>query len=199
MSQTISNNIMIQKDIKQLKIVLIGESAVGKTRLLQKFQNLDTEFSPRATIGHGNNVVVELQIWDTAGQERYKALGNHYFRNAHGAILVYDVTRSETLGKLDSWLKQLDEYDTINVRIIVGNKIDCAPDRTVSFKDGNSFASAHGTMYTETSALTNAGVRDAFLKVAQKIMETSNVQNNKGLQLEASRPSKRSWCWFWFW
>lgn len=175
----------MQPDIlATFKILIIGESGVGKSSLMLRFTEDDFDNDQALTIGVDfktkiveiDNVKVKLAIWDTAGQERFRTLTPSYYRDAQGAILVYDVTKKETFQKLESWLNELEIYGTRNnmAKMIVGNKIDSA-DRAITRDDGFRFAKKHRTMFIETSAKTNEGVRDAFEEVVRKIMETDGL------------------------
>uniref|UniRef100_A0A8I6AQ17 Ras-related protein Rab-18 n=1 Tax=Rattus norvegicus TaxID=10116 RepID=A0A8I6AQ17_RAT len=139
-----------------LKILIIGESGVGKSSLLLRFT--DDTFDPElaATIGvdfkvktisvDGNKA--KLAIWDTAGQERFRTLTPSYYRGAQGVILVYDVTRRDTFVKLDNWLNELETYCTRNdiVNMLVGNKID-KENREVDRNEGLKFARKHSMLF----------------------------------------------------
>lgn len=117
-----------------------------------------------------DGVKVKLAIWDTAGQERFRTLTPSYYRDAQGAILVYDVTKKDTFQKLESWLNELEIYGTRNnmAKMIVGNKID-QPDRSITRDEGFRFAKKHRMMFIETSAKTSEGVKDAFEEVVRKV------------------------------
>lgn len=178
------------------KILIIGESGVGKSSLMLRFTEDDFDKDQALTIGVDfktkiveiDNVKVKLAIWDTAGQERFRTLTPSYYRDAQGAILVYDVTKKDTFQKLESWLNELEIYGTRNnmAKMIVGNKID-STDRAITREDG--FAKKHRTMFIETSARTSEGVRDAFEEVVRKIMETDGLweRNDYGDSLDLNR------------
>uniref|UniRef100_A0A1B0CVF0 Putative ras-related protein rab-18a n=1 Tax=Lutzomyia longipalpis TaxID=7200 RepID=A0A1B0CVF0_LUTLO len=123
-----------------------------------------------------DGVNVKLAIWDTAGQERFRTLTPSYYRDAQGAILVYDVTKKNTFQKLELWLNELEIYGTRPnmAKMVVGNKID-QPNRDLSRDDGFKFAKKHRTLFVETSAKTSEGVRSAFEEVVRKIMETDGL------------------------
>lgn len=125
--------------------------------------------------------VIYLAIWDTAGQERFRTLTPSYYRDAQGAILVYDVTKQVTMQKLDSWLNELEIYGTKPnmIKMIVGNKIDDASNREISRDEGIRFAKKHRTLFLETSAKTSEGVKEAFEEVVRKILETTDLWENR--------------------
>ena len=173
-----------------LKLLIIGESGVGKSSLLLRFTDdlFDPEIS--STIGvdfkvktlrvEGNNQV-KLAIWDTAGQERFRTLTPSYYRGAQGAILVYDVNSKETFARLDTWLNELETFANKPdiVKMLVANKIDKA-DREVSKEEGLKFARKHSMLFIEASAKTKEGVQIAFEELVEKILHTPGLWDNDG-------------------
>ncbi|XP_020649726.1 ras-related protein Rab-18-B [Pogona vitticeps] len=166
-----------------LKLLLIGDSSVGKSSLLLRFT--DNQFQPylNPTIGVDfkvkkmvvRDLPLQLAIWDTAGQERFRTLTPSYYRGAHGVILVYDVTRRETFLALDSWLEELEMYTKKNVvKMLVGNKID-EPDREVERREGLLFAQKHSMLFVEASAKMRDGVQEAFEEVVVRILQTPEL------------------------
>lgn len=147
-----------------IKLVLIGETAVGKTNLLLRYTENKYDFSQRPTIGMdfvSKDITIEgrkikIQFWDTAGQEKYKSIANSYFKISNGIILVYDVSRRETFEKLDRWLVDIRSNSQHEVKILlVGNKIDLKENRQVTTEEGTEYAKNNGLFFWETSGKTN--------------------------------------------
>ncbi|XP_047332227.1 ras-related protein RABA1f-like [Impatiens glandulifera] len=160
------------------KVVLIGDSGVGKSNLLSRFSRNEFSLESKSTIGvefatrsiQVDDKIVKAQIWDTAGQERYRAITSAYYRGAVGALVVYDVTRHVTFENVARWLKELrDHTDTNIVIMLVGNKADLRHLRAVSSEDAKAFVEREKTFFMETSALEALNVEDAFTEVLTKI------------------------------
>ncbi|GMY24242.1 ras-related protein RABA1f-like [Fagus crenata] len=160
------------------KLVLIGDSGVGKSNLLSRFTKNEFSLESKSTIGvefatrtiRVDDNIVKAQIWDTAGQERYRAITSAYYRGAVGALLVYDVTRHVTFENVERWLKELRDHTDSNIVImIVGNKADLRHLRAVSTEDATAFAEREHTYFMETSALESLNVENAFTEVLAQI------------------------------
>eukprot|EP01113_Clastostelium_recurvatum_P025023 TRINITY_DN2_c1_g1_i2.p1 TRINITY_DN2_c1_g1~~TRINITY_DN2_c1_g1_i2.p1 ORF type:complete len:208 (-),score=29.89 TRINITY_DN2_c1_g1_i2:47-670(-) len=161
-----------------LKLVLAGESGVGKSSLTLRYA--DNYFSDTflATIGvdfkikflHIDSHSVKMQIWDTAGQERFRSISRAYFRGAHGVILCYDVTDRMSFDKIPTWLEDIRKITGAHTRLLlVGTKVD-APRREVSTLEGKAIADKYGLLFLETSSKTNIGVEEAFQQLATTIV-----------------------------
>ncbi|KAI8143901.1 small GTPase superfamily [Fennellomyces sp. T-0311] len=178
-------------EIPTLKLLLIGNSSVGKSSLLLRFT--DDTFLPQdevsATIGVDFKVAMKtiegrtykLTIWDTAGQERFRTLTSSYYRGAQGVILVYDVSSRESFEALNTWWNEVNTYCSSPdvVKMIVGNKVDKESSRAVTTKEGAEMARKLQTLFIECSAKTNAGVQEAFEELVTKIIETPSLWQKK--------------------
>ncbi|KAI8828151.1 ras family-domain-containing protein [Chytriomyces cf. hyalinus JEL632] len=185
------------------KVLMIGDAGTGKSSLLLRFTD-DAWLQPdqgAVTIGVDfkvksmviGNKTCKLAIWDTAGQERFRTLTSSYYRGAQGVILIYDVTQRASFEHLSTWFHEL-ETNSSNprvVKMIVGNKIDMESMRQISPKEGEAFAEKMGALFIETSAKTRAGVEDAFVEVARKIIETPELYQKKFGGLRGRRNSVR--------
>ncbi|XP_076903883.1 ras-related protein YPT3-like [Bidens hawaiensis] len=160
------------------KLVLIGDSGVGKSNLLSRFTRNEFSLETKSTIGvefatrslNVDGKVIKAQIWDTAGQERYRAIASAYYRGAVGALLVYDVTRHATFGSIERWLKELRDHTDPNIVVmLIGNKSDLRHLLAVSTEDGKALAEAESLYFMETSALEATNVENAFSEVITQI------------------------------
>uniref|UniRef100_A0A8D0G8G7 Ras-related protein Rab-25 n=1 Tax=Sphenodon punctatus TaxID=8508 RepID=A0A8D0G8G7_SPHPU len=156
---------------KELSMVLIGESGVGKTNLLSRFTRNEFNHDSRTTIGVEfstrtimvGDALVKAQIWDTAGLERYRAITSAYYRGAVGALLVFDITKHQTYDVVERWLKELyDHAEATIIVMLVGNKTDLAQAREVPTEEAKMFAENNGMLFVETSALDSTNVEQAF-------------------------------------
>ncbi|KAK6154753.1 hypothetical protein DH2020_009001 [Rehmannia glutinosa] len=171
------------------KVVLIGDSGVGKSNLLSRFTKNEFSQQSKSTIGvefatrsiQVDDKVVKAQIWDTAGQERYRAITSAYYRGAVGALLVYDVTRNVTFENVERWLKELRGHTDNNIVImLVGNKADLRHLRAVPLEKAKAFAVRENIFFMETSALEAMNVEKAFTEVLTQIY---HVVSRKALDI----------------
>jgi small GTP-binding protein len=160
-----------------VRVVLIGNSQVGKTSLIHRFVRSSFERQQKSTIGavfhtyeqtwEGRQVI--MQIWDTAGQEKYRSLGPIYYRNSAAGIAVFDLTAKETLPGLATWIAEFKKYTEDPLLFIVGNKLDLADERAVPEDEAQEFARAQGGTCFFTSAKTGDGVKELFERVFQEL------------------------------
>eukprot|EP00916_Digyalum_oweni_P004900 GHVL01008791.1.p1 GENE.GHVL01008791.1~~GHVL01008791.1.p1 ORF type:complete len:210 (+),score=19.41 GHVL01008791.1:789-1418(+) len=159
-----------------IKLLLIGDSAVGKSCLLLRFTEDQYLPSHIATIGIDFKMKtmdidgsrVKLQIWDTAGQERFRTVTQAYYRSAMGIILVYDVTKEESFNNIRTWIRQIESFGSENVnKILVGNKADLP--KVISAARGRALAEDNGMHFFETSALSGLNVADVFYHIAKEV------------------------------
>jgi len=170
------------------KVVLIGDSGVGKSNLLSRFTRNDFSAESKSTIGVEfatrtitvEGKVIKAQIWDTAGQEKYRAITSAYYRGAVGALLVYDITRTPTFEHLERWLSELLDHADKDIRVmLVGNKSDLRHMRTVTSEQATEFAQKHKLSFIETSALDQTNVEQAFTDILKQIYETVATTRRK--------------------
>jgi Ras-related protein Rab-8A len=171
-----------------LKLLVIGDSAVGKTSLLLRY--MDDKFSSSfvSTIGVDfktrtediDGRAVRLQIWDTAGQERFRTITTSYFRGAHGILLCFDATERKTFTNVASWAAQIKENadETVAV-VLVGTKVDMADKRAVTDKEAEALAATHGMRYLATSAKLNSNVKEAFDVLARAALKAQDAAGGR--------------------
>lgn len=167
------------------KLVLIGDSGVGKSCLLLRFADDAFTESYISTIGVDfrfrtvkmDKKTVKLQIWDTAGQERFRTITSAYYRGADGIIMVYDTTSSDSFDHVNDWLKEVNRYASEGTcKLLVGNKCDRTADRAVTTVQAKEFADDLGVAFLETSAKTAKNVEEAFLTMAGQLIKQREVK-----------------------
>jgi len=191
------------------KLLLIGDSGVGKSCLLLRFADDTYTESYISTIGVDFKIrtidldgkTIKLQIWDTAGQERFRTITSSYYRGAHGIIIVYDVTDLDSFQNVKQWLHEIDRYASENVnKLLVGNKADLADKRTVAENDAREFANELSIQFLETSAKEATNVENAFLTMAYEIkqrMASAGPEasaSSSGPNLSAGASVKKKGC-----
>ncbi|CAD8092553.1 unnamed protein product [Paramecium sonneborni] len=177
------------------KIVLIGDSGVGKTNILKRFINNEFQLESKPTIGvefatktiQSSGKAVKCQIWDTAGQERYRAITHAYYRGAVGAFICYDVTREATFKNTEKWLTELKDHADGNIVIImIGNKIDAVDQRIVRTDEASNYCEQQQIGFIETSALDGTNIDVAFNKIVANIFNTIGSKSvKKVIQVES--------------
>lgn len=201
----------IKEDFK-LKIVIIGDSGVGKTNLLKRFvSNVFTE-NTKATVGVEfmtksykiNKHIFKIELWDTAGQERYKSITAVYYKGAKGALIVYDTTSKPSFDDIDKWLNEIRDKSSNDIKLmIIGNKIDLKDFREVPNELAMNKAKELGIPLMETSALDATNVKEAFcdlLKEIYKDLKSKNknfedtLENQEGIDLDTNSKKKSGCC-----
>jgi Ras-related protein Rab-18 len=183
-----THEVILRQSIYQLKIILVGDSSVGKTTLVNRYMGYEFNENYSCTINADfkikslsitPNIGAELTIWDTCGQERFKSLTRQYFKDAHGVILVYDVGDLNSFNNVSSWLKEIKTCSNLNPDIaLVANKIDLE-NRKVSKETGTKFAEKNGLIYIETSSKEGINIDTPFEKLAKSLVE--KIQSNPNL------------------
>ena len=166
------------------KLLLIGESNVGKTSIIIRYTENEFQTSGISTCGVDvkckyvsiDNTKIKLVIWDTAGQERFRGLAKNYFRGANGFILVYDITNKNSFDKLKGWMNDAKEkIDGEYKMVVIGNKKDCENEREVDNKTLKEFGEKNGVITMEVSAKTGEGVDLLFTSMVKELLELKNV------------------------
>uniref|UniRef100_U5EW99 small monomeric GTPase n=1 Tax=Corethrella appendiculata TaxID=1370023 RepID=U5EW99_9DIPT len=190
-----------QSKICQYKLVLLGESAVGKSSLVLRFVKGQFHEYQESTIGAAfltqtvciDQVTVKFEIWDTAGQERYHSLAPMYYRGAQAAIVVYDIQNADSFARAKTWVKELQRQASPNIVIaLAGNKADLSNSRVVDYEEAKQYADENGLLFMETSAKTALNVNDIFLAIAEKLPKNDTAgaqQNIRPVQNDQNRQS----------
>ena len=202
------------------KVVLLGETAVGKTSLLTRLLNNRFTNLTESTIGGAfstkqieldNNNKIILNIWDTAGQERYRSLTSFFYRGASGCLCVFDITDRDSFKMIPTWIKLFKEGNEGHkyIIIIVGNKCDVDEDKwQITQKSVKEFADDNNCLYTFTSCLTGENIHETFHILAEKMAEldndknseiipidSDNDDNNNNNDIDLKAPKQSNFCW----
>jgi len=188
------------------KLLIIGDSGVGKSSLLLRFADNTFSASYITTIGVDFKIrtinvrghKVKLQIWDTAGQERFRTITSTYYRGTHGVIVVFDVSNIESFSNVKRWLYEIDTHCEKVEKVLVGNKVDEPNRRAVTEIEARNFANSIGIKYFETSAKENVNVEQMFQSVTEDVLEAklkspqqnANAQGG-GLRIDGRRQNQR--------
>ena len=193
-----------------LKLVMIGDSGVGKTNILSRYINNEFSSITKATVGveffstiiKKNNKLIKLQIWDTAGQERYKSITSAYYKGAKGAFVVYDITKMKTFKNLDKWITELKANGNEDIYIIlIGNKLDLEKNREVMTNDVKRKAEELKVGYFETSALDGSNIEHAFDVIVEEMSKKIPVEdinakkvinNNKVINIDVNKKDDKN-------
>jgi Ras-related protein Rab-1A len=188
------------------KLLLIGDSGVGKSCLLLRFADDTYTESYISTIGVDFKIrtieldgkTIKLQIWDTAGQERFRTITSSYYRGAHGIIIVYDVTDQESFNNVKQWLQEIDRYASESVnKLLVGNKSDLTTKKVVDYTTAKEYADQLRIPFLETSAKSATNVEQAFVTMAAEIKNkmgpsSTAISDKQNVKINQSTPVKPS-------
>ena len=202
----------VTEDYK-LKVVIVGDSGVGKSNLIKRFTTNEFNANSKATVGVEflsksykiNDKIFKIEMWDTAGQERYKSITSAYYKGAKGALIVYDTTSAQTFENVSKWLSEIREKTNKEIRLIlIGNKIDLKDSKAVSTEQALAKAKEWGIALMETSAKEATNVKEAFhdllkemyceMNKTLQMVESKNLENNNGVQLDVNEQKKKKGC-----
>lgn len=194
------------------KLLLIGDSGVGKTCVLFRFSEDQFNSTFISTIGIDFKIrtieldgkKIKLQIWDTAGQERFRTITTAYYRGAMGIMLVYDITNEKSFENIKNWIRNIEEHASSDVeKMILGNKCDIEDKRVIARERGEVVAVEHGIKFMETSAKSSINVEKAFITIARDIKRKIDAKMDKDVTkttIKVTDTTKRSpglfsrWC-----
>jgi len=190
-----------------LKLLLVGDSGVGKTCLLLRFVEKTFQSSFISTIGIDfkmktvdiDGQVVKLQIWDTAGQDRFRAITTAYYRGAMGIVLVYDITEEQSFLNVRNWVTSIHEHGADNIVVVlVGNKCDMVDRRSISKERGREMADEYSMRFYEASAKNDINVKELFINLGKDIIlktkKKAEIEEEKRIQLEPATSRKKCNC-----
>ena len=202
------------KEDYKIKIIVVGDSGVGKTNLINRFASDKFDTNSKSTIGVEfvyktlkiNKEIIKVEVWDTAGQERYRSITSSYYKGANGAIIVYDITDEDSFKNVESWMNEVIKKGKQNMQfLLVGNKKDLINDRVVSEQKGIDKAKELNINLFEASALEKNNVNEAFnfliKEIYFSIMKEKNVCLNNddkvgqgGIALNTDKKVKKKCC-----
>ena len=202
-----------QEDYK-IKIIVVGDSGVGKTNLINRFASDKFDTNSKATIGVEfvyktlkiNKEVIKVEVWDTAGQERYRAITSSYYKGAKGAIMVYDITNEDSFNNVESWMNEVTKKGKTDMQfLLVGNKKDLINDRKVTEQKGIDKAKELNMNLFEASALEKTNVNEAFNYLVKEIYlnirKEKNINTNNdekigqgGIALNTNKKKRKKCC-----
>ena len=202
-----------QEDYK-IKIIVVGDSGVGKTNLINRFASDKFDTNSKATIGVEfvyktlkiNKEVIKVEVWDTAGQERYRAITSSYYKGAKGAIIVYDITNEDSFNNVESWMNEVTKKGKTDMQfLLVGNKKDLINDRKVTGQKGIDKAKELNMNLFEASALEKTNVNEAFNYLVKEIYlnirKEKNINTNNdekigqgGIALNTNKKKRKKCC-----
>ena len=171
------------------KVILIGDSGVGKTNILSRYIYNEFKSDSKSTIGVEfaskritiSNTLIKAQIWDTAGHERYRAITNTYYKGSNGCFIVYDITNMQSFENIDKWYTDIEKVANIDITIvIVGNKCDLESERKVSVEQGKEKAKELGACFFETSALSAINIDNIFNVIITNIHNKNEQKKEEG-------------------
>ena len=186
------------------KILLLGDSTVGKTCFLLRYMDDSFLDLHMATIGLDYRLktmiledqkIVKIQLWDTAGQDKFRAITRNYYKGASGIILIFDVTNLNSYENIKKWINEIKEEISLNVSIVlIGNKIDNVKERKITKEQGDKLASEIGVKFFETSAKTGEGVNESVFFLVKKIFDNDPEVKNKGRNLRQLSKKRKKCC-----
>ena len=189
---------------KQYKLLLIGEQAVGKSSLMNRYVDNVFEMNIMGTAGLDlKKKIVEIKgekikifIFDTAGQERFRSIAKNQYKKADGIIVIYDVTDRKSFESVNRWLDSIKtEIEGGTESLLIGNKIDLSSERVVSQKEGEDTAKSNNIPFIETSAKESLNVKDAFLKVINSLYQRDLNKKNKGKEGKKNKSKNGGCCY----
>ena len=190
------NSSISYAQVEKMKVIIVGDCQVGKTHLLHTYvYGRSTKYRPKVTVGvdHLYRVVntdinkpLKLELWDTSGEERYRALASVWYRNAMGALVVFDLTDINSLASVPNWIESVNRYTECKAFLLVGNKNDLVEERKITEEVARRMAEENGMLYIETSATSGIEVDKAFHTLANELVSTKEKEPPSSEPMEES-------------
>ena len=186
-----------------IKVLVLGNSTVGKSNFIFRFCQNDFQESHISTVGIDcqskiiqlhDKTSVKINVFDTAGQERFMCINRNLFTRVQGILLLYDISQLRTFEKLKDWIETIKENCADIPIILVGNKVDLEDNRAISYDEGKKIADENEFMFIETSAKTNFNVDKAFMELAEKILRDYKMKINDTVDLGGETKRKKIGC-----
>ena len=189
--------------IKALKIVMLGDTTVGKTSIINSYLNKDFTQDMLSNIGIDKNNKkikmkdgneIKLVIWDTAGQERFHSVATSTIKSAQGVIVSFDLTNEKSFKNVSRWLDDIKENNNKIPILLFGNKCDMLEERVVEEKDIDIFVSRNKLIYYETSAKDNINIEEGFTKIAEEAYEKVGISHGMSIKKGKKKEKEKSFC-----
>ena len=192
----------MSEGIESFKVVLVGESGVGKTSIITQFIDQTFQEDQQSTTGGtfstksvvcDNGKTLKFEIWDTAGQERYRSLTKMFYKDANAAVLVYDITRKDSFEELQTyWTEQIKESSPSNIILaIAANKSDLINKEAVDEDQARNFAQSLGAIFASTTATTVESINDLFIQIAKKYTGSNEIRIKEEDDVQVQQDDKK--------
>ena len=167
------------------KIIIIGNSNVGKTSIINRFTDKEFKDKHLATLGCDfhmktimiNEKMIKIQIWDTAGMEKYQSITKSYYRGAQACLIVFDITNRESFESIDNWIENFNKFSNPNIQkiiLLIGNKCDLGIDRKISYEEAENYSRVNNLLYYETSAKDDINIHEVFQFLGSQLLKINS-------------------------
>ena len=180
------------------KIIIIGNSNVGKTSIINRFTDKEFKDKHLATLGCDfhmktimiNEKMIKIQIWDTAGMEKYQSITKSYYRGAQACLIVFDITNRESFESIDNWIENFNKFSNPNIQkiiLLIGNKCDLGIDRKISYEEAENYSRVNNLLYYETSAKDDINIHEVFHFLGSQLLKINSGNKTNIINHEIQR------------